>query len=76
MLALQLEHLVEQLLPPLFAVGLCAIHLVYIVGKLLDGEHITVVGNGDTGHTIFDSLIYKFFDTRLTIEEGVLGVGM
>jgi wyosine [tRNA(Phe)-imidazoG37] synthetase (radical SAM superfamily) len=73
---LELEHLVEQLFPLIFAIGFGIVYLVYIIHKLLDSEHITVIGNCDARHTICDSLIYKFFDARLSIEERVLGVSM
>ena len=76
MLALQREHLVEQLLERLLARSLRAIHLADIVHKLLDGEHIAVVGNGKARHAVLDSLIDKLFDTRLTIKYRVLGVSM
>ena len=76
MLTLKVEHLVKQLLEILLATRFCTIYLAHIVHKLLDSEHVTVVGNGYARHAVLDSLIDEFLDTRLTIEERVLGVGM
>ena len=43
--------------------------LLDIVPELLDGKHITVVGDGYTTHTVGNSLIHQTRNTRLTIKQ-------
>jgi hypothetical protein len=44
------------------------IDAAYVVVKLLDAEHIAMIGNGHTTHTVGNSLVYKPLNARLTIE--------
>lgn len=56
-----------------FALG-SAVLFVDIIGKFLDTEHITVVGNGNSLHAVFHGLVYQLTDAGLTIEQRILGM--
>ena len=53
-----------------FLVGLGAfgVHFVHNVVKLLDAEHVAVVGNGHAAHPVGDGLVYKILYFRLSVE--------
>ena len=46
----------------------------YIVVKLLDAEHVTMVSDGHTPHTIGNSLVYQSLDARLAVQDRVICV--
>ena len=50
------------------------VHVVTDIVKFLDAEHITVVGDGHAFHAVVDCLIDEPFDTRLSVENGVVGM--
>ena len=51
-----------------------AVHLVAVVEQFLHAEHVAVVGDGHTAHSIADSLVNQFLDARLTVEDAIIGV--
>ena len=55
-----------------FLGALSFVLLVYVVVELLDTHHVTVVGDGDTLHTVGNGLVDEFGYGCLTIEDGVL----
>lgn len=46
-----------------------AVFLVYVIEKFFNAEHVAVVGDGQTRHTVGDCFIYELIDGRLTIEQ-------
>ena len=53
-----------------------SVHIMAIVMKLLDTEHITMVGNSHTLHSVGNRLIHKLLDARLSIEQRIIGMNM
>ena len=49
-----------------------SIFLINIVRKLFNGEHVSMVRNGNTFHPVFHSLIDQCTDTGLTIQKRIL----
>ena len=58
-LSKQSHHLISQRGKRLEFIALLTILLLDIVPKLLDTEHITVISNGNTRHTVLQRLINK-----------------
>ena len=52
------------------------VHAVADVVKFLNAEHVAVIGDGHALHAVADGFIYKLLDTRLTIEDRVVGMYM
>ena len=47
---------------------------INIVGEFLDTEHIAMIGNGNTFHTILHRLVYQTAHTGLAVKERILGM--
>ena len=52
------------------------VHAVADVVKFLNAKHIAVIGDGHAFHAVADSFIYKLLDTRLSVENRVVGMYM
>ena len=65
------EDGLERLLVCLGALG---VHFVHNVVKLLDAEHVAVVGNGHAAHPVADGFVYKILYFRLSVEYGIVRV--
>ena len=52
------------------------VHAVADVVKFLNAEHVAVIGDGHALHTVADGFIYKLLDTRLSVEDRVVGMYM
>ena len=50
--------------------------LVGFVHKVEGGEHVSVVGHGNGGHAIGLRLFHERADAGLTVEQGILGMGV
>ena len=48
------------------------VFLGHVVVKLLYGEHVAMVGDGDRGHSVGHGLVYKRLDGCLSVKYGVL----
>ena len=48
------------------------VYSVTIVEKLLYTEHISMVGNGNTLHSVGNSLVNELTDRRLSVKYGII----
>ena len=65
-------HLAAEYRFELFPVRLLGVHLIHVIEKLLDTEHVAVVGKGDAGHTVFNGAIHEAGNGSLAVEQAVL----
>ncbi len=65
------ENGFERLQPFLLA---AAVYLIAIVEQLLHAEHVAVVGDGHAAHAVANSLVNQFLDTRLSVEDTIIGM--
>jgi hypothetical protein len=49
-----------------------AVLLVAHVEELFDAEHVSMIGNGHTFHTVTDSFVYQLLDAGLTVEYRII----
>ena len=47
-----------------------------IIKKLLDGHHVTMIGDGHSAHTVFHRLVNQARHAGLTVEDGILSMHM
>ena len=66
----------QQLLQRLDLVVLLVVLLLDVVVKLLDTEHIAVVGNGDAGLAVAHGLVHQPGDGGLSVEDRILRVNV
>ena len=50
------------------------IHRVTVIEKLLNAEHVAMVGHGHALHAIGNSLVDKPLDARLSVEDRIIGM--
>ena len=53
-----------------------AVHLVAVVIEFLNAEHVAMVGDGHTPHTIGNGLVNQFRYARLSVENGIISMDM
>ena len=51
-----------------------SVYLVTIVEQLFDAEHVTMVSNSHTAHTVGHGFVYEFLHARLPVEYRIVSV--
>src|SRR5574344_3134090 len=51
-----------------------AIHLIAVIKKFLDTEHISMVGDGHTAHAVGTGLVHELLDASLTVKNRLISM--